>query len=220
MKLRALYVAALVLGVTALFASRGFSQHEGHDQGKQGDDHAHGDQEGGDEAAMMEALMKTMMPGEHHKHLEPLIGEWEYVTKWRMGAEEPWTEDRGTAKNEWILDGRYLVQQIIANGPDPVTNMRFEGRGLYGYDNLKKKHFYAWIDNMGTGLMTSEGNCDESGKVMEYHGSYMNPMTGKEEHARSVTRIINNNKSVFEMYARDQNGKEYMSLEVTSTRKG
>lgn len=209
MKLRTLLIGVIGLGVTVLFASRGFSQHEGHDHG----DHGHGDD------AMMEAWTKAMTPGAHHKHLEPMVGEWNYVSKWRMAPEQPWSEDKGTGKNEWLLDGRYVGQHFKSDAPDPHTGMKFEGHGMLGYDNLKQKHFFMWVDNMGTGLMTGEGTCDDSGKTFTHQSEYMNPMSGKMERARSVTRIINNNKHVFEMYTRDASGKEFASLEVTYTRK-
>lgn len=213
MKFRTLLVAALGIGVTLWFASSALSQHDDHD----GHDHAaHG---GGDEAAMMETWMKMGTPGEHHKHLDVFIGKWNYVIKWRMSPEQPWTKDKGTSEYEWLLDGRYVRQHVIADAPDETTGMRFEGNGIQGYDNLTHKHFSAWIDNMGTALMTSEGTCDESAKTITLTGTYNDPIAGKKKTVRSVTRVINNDKHVLEMYEVGPDGKEYLSMEIISTRK-
>ena len=36
--------------------------------------------------------------------------------------------------------------------------MTFKGTGIEGYDNGKKKFVGTWMDNMGTGIMMSEGD--------------------------------------------------------------
>ena len=37
-----------------------------------------------DDKAMMEAMMKQATPGEHHKALDPLVGDWTYTAKFWM----------------------------------------------------------------------------------------------------------------------------------------
>jgi hypothetical protein len=39
-----------------------------------------------------------------------------------------------------------------------------------GYDNAKKKFVSTWIDNMGTGMMTAEGEWNPSKKSIEFKG--------------------------------------------------
>jgi len=171
-----------------------------------------------EEEAMMKAWMAAATPGENHKHLEGLIGKWSYVTKWRMAEEQPWEESTGSAENKWVLDGRF-VHQSVKGDPSDKSPYPFEGMGITGYDNGTKKYVNSWVDNMGTGIMNSEGTCDASGKVITYTGKYFDPMSGIEKSARSVARIISADKHVFEMYDKSADGKEFMSLEVTYTRK-
>jgi len=215
MKLKVLLVAALGIGVTMWFAGHAFAQHDDH--GHSGHDHAaHGDN---DEADMMALWAKMSAPGEHHKHLNAFVGKWNYVLKWRMSPEQPWTNDKGTAENEWILGGRYVRQHARALKPDEVMGMQFEGNGILGYDNLKHKHFSAWIDNAGTGMAISEGTCDGSEKTITLTGTHADPITGKEKTDRSVYRVINDDKHTLTMYEIGPDGKEYMSMEITYTRK-
>ena len=204
------FAAVLFVGNVLFFAPVTSAQHEGHD---------HDAGEGHDEEAkMMEMWAKMGAPGEHHKQLEPFAGKWSYLTKWRMSPEQPWGESRGSAVFEWVMGGRFLLQHIKGEDEDPMMG-RFEGMGFLGYDNATHKHVSTWIDTMGTGVMLSEGSCDESGKVFTLVGSYFDPMIGKETKAKSISRIISNDKHVFEMYGLSEKGEEFKTLEVTYTRK-
>ena len=86
-------------------------------------------------------------------------------------------------------------------------------------NKIKKKYVSVWADNFMSGFMLSEGTCDDSGKVITFHGEYSDPMTGKTQKDKAVFRIINNDKHVFEMYGTTPDGKEFLSLEITYTRR-
>ena len=49
-----------------------------------------------------------------------------------------------------------------------MKDMQFKGMGIEGYDNVKKKFVGSWIDNMGTGIMMSEGTYDPATKTFTY----------------------------------------------------
>jgi len=180
-----------------------------------------GAQPGGDEMAkMMELMKKAATPGEFHNHLKPLVGKWTFTTKYRMSPDGPWEQSTGNAVYKWILGGRILVHEVKAN-PSPDDAMMggpFEGFGLTGYDNVSKKYFNVWLDNMGTGMMSSTGSCDSSGKTITYMGDYNDPMTGKVKTVKSILKIAGDDKVVFEMYDKGPDGKEYASLEVSYVR--
>jgi len=167
----------------------------------------------------MAKWMQAATPGPEHAKLKPLTGKWTFVTKHRMGADQPWQESPGKAEYRWILGGRVLVHEVKAdpNPKDPIMGT-FEGFGISGYDNMNKKYWNTWADSMGTGVMHSTGTADSSGKTFTYSGEYDCPMTGKRETAKSVLKIAGDDKVVFEMYTKDPAGKEFMGLEVTYTR--
>lgn len=166
------------------------------------------------QSAEEKAWKEYMSPGEAHKMLARSSGEWnEELTMW-MDAGSPPTKHTATAVTKMIMDGRY--QQTLHKGT--FNGMPFEGVGITGYDNAKKVFFSTWIDNMGTGIMYSEGKWKEPGKSIEFTGKTFDPVSGKELIVRDVLRVIDNNTQLMEMYT-TKDGKEYKSMEIRLTRK-
>ena len=91
-----------------------------------------------DEKAMMEAMMKQATPGPEHKKLEPLVGDWTYTAKFWMAPGAPPMEMAGDDKCTWIMDGRFLQDEVT--GPAQAGMPPFQGLGLTGYDNTTKKY--------------------------------------------------------------------------------
>src|SRR5439155_8681759 len=133
-------------------------------------------------------------PGDHHEHLKPLEGSWTTEVKtWMTAGGEPMTST-GTAEAKMIFDGRYLHQEDSGSFMDKP----FMGMGITGYDNMKQKYMNVWLDNMGTGLYTSEGTCDATGKVFTYRGAYTDPMTKKMKKTKWVITVVDDNKHTME----------------------
>lgn len=168
----------------------------------------------GAEAEMMAAWMALAMPGEHHKHLQPMAGHFNHEVKWRMAEEAPWTASAGTTDRKWIMGNRFLQETVKGN----MEGMVFEGLGLLGYDNGQKCYVSMWVDSMSTGMMVSKGQSDASGKVFTFFGNMYDPMVQKHKTIKSVIRIINNGKHILEMFDTDDEGKEFKSMTITYTR--
>jgi hypothetical protein len=91
--------------------------------------------------------MDMPKPGEAHKKLEHLVGEW-------SGEEtlhpSPWDPSGGTAKgsvtNRWIVDGFAVVQEYEQRRGDQVT---FRGHGVFWYDPATQEYVMHWWDSMG-----------------------------------------------------------------------
>jgi hypothetical protein len=115
--------------------------------------------------------------------------------------------------NEMILGGRYQKSTYTGN----VMNMPMEGMSLLAYDNAAKEFYSIWIDNMGTGMMTSKGKYDEATKMVDMKGTYVDPMTGKEEPFRQTMQNIDDNHQVMEMFM-FMEGKEYKNMHIDLTR--
>ncbi len=167
------------------------------------------------DAAAMEAMAKAAAPGEFHAHLNAMVGRWSLKVQWRMDPNAEWAESKSTAESKWVLGGRFVREEVEG---EFMEGMRFQGFGMTGYDNLKKKYTSMWTDNMSTGMMISEGTCDASGKVFTYRGRSMDPMTGTEKTYKWTIRIVNNDKYISEMYTVGEDGKEFKSMEITYTR--
>ena len=106
--------------------------------------------------AIMKSWMESATPGPHHKALEAMAGKFKYTNKWKMDPSQDWTVTEGDYDGQMMMGGRYLM--VTVKGP--MMGSEFEGMGCLGYDNTIQKHVAGWIDNMGTGIMRSEGTCD------------------------------------------------------------
>ena len=163
----------------------------------------------------MQAMVAAMTPGEPHKQLGRMAGDWTFTNKMWMAPDAPPAESTGTMKAEMILGGRYVQSVWKGN----LMGQPFEGHGTDGYDNLSKQHVSSWVDNMGTGILYSTGTCDAAGKVCTMTGEMIDPMTNKPGSMRQVTTWTDNDNFKFELFGRDGNGVEMKMMEMTLKRK-
>ena len=170
---------------------------------------------GGPSQADMDAMMKSMAPGEQQKQLARMAGDWSFTSKAWMAPGQPPMESSGTMHGETLLGGRYVEHHW--NGM--FMGMPFEGRGTEAYDNVTKQYVNTWIDNMGTGIMNSTGTCEDGGRKCTYNGMGSDPMAGKQVPMRSVITWKDDNTFTNEMYGNDPSGKEMKMMEITATRK-
>ncbi len=177
-----------------------------------------GDKGGQPDPAMMAAYEKAGKVGPQHELLKSRIGSFNHVAKFRMSPDQPWMESKGATERKIIMGGRY-VQQETKSAPMMEGGPAFEGLGITGYDNIQNKFVNFWIDNEGTGVMISYGTADGSNKVITYSGEYPDVMVGKLKKVKSVTRYKDDKTEVYEMYDTGADGKEYVNLEVTYTKK-
>ena len=168
-----------------------------------------------EEQKMMDVWMKLATPNENHKALEPMVGTFDAkVTSW-AGPGQPPEVTTGVSTNTWVLGGRF-VQQVM-DGTE--MGQPFHGIGFTGYDNYKKAYTAVWMDNMGTMTLWMTGSAEDGGKTFKFAGTMDDAMSGKPAHLRSVTRVIDNNHHVFEMYGPDPSGHEVKMLEIAYTRR-
>jgi hypothetical protein len=164
---------------------------------------------------MMKMWMEYATPGENHKYLNYFAGEWNVNTKmWMKPGGEP-EVSTGTAKAKMILGGRYLEATYAGS----MMGMPFEGLSITGYDNFKKEFVSIWLDNAGTGIYQTAGTLDKTSKTRTETGLWDDFMTGKKSKVKWVTKIIDDNKYMFEMFGTDPMGKEFKSGEIVYTRK-
>jgi len=112
------------------------------------------------------------------------------------------------------MGGRFLQDEYKGK----AMGKPFKGMGLLGYDNAANSYVSVWLDSSSTGVMTSKGTVDASGKVFTFNGEYTCPITGETRHTREVLTVVDNKTRVFEMFDKDPMGKEFKALEVTYTR--
>ena len=166
-----------------------------------------------EEKAAMEAYMKAATPGPEHAALAKMAGSYALkIRSWTRPGAPPF-ESTGTAVRRMILGERVMVEDVTAT----MMGQPFTGIGMHGYDNVSGRHWATWNDNMGTGLMVSEGQCDAKG-ACTFAGSWYDPMAKGKVTARMTTRWTAPDTELFEMHGPGPDGKEMKMMEITYTR--
>lgn len=167
-----------------------------------------------DMQAMMEVYQKVATPGAPHKALARMAGTWNAKMKCWMEPGKPPMESTGTSEMKMIFGGRYGKMDFTGD----MMGSPFTGLGITGYDNHTKKYVSTWIDSMGTAILYFEGTASKDGKTITQECQYDDPVKGPMTW-RSITKIVDDDTHVFEMYGVNKTGKEEKMMEITYTRK-
>jgi len=71
---------------------------------------------------------------------------------------------------------------------------------------------------MSTAILLFEGTASAESKTITQEARYDDPIKGSMKW-RSVTKIVNDNSHVFELFGIDKTGNEEKMMEITYTRK-
>lgn len=164
----------------------------------------------------MEAMQKAAAPGEMHKHIGKMAGNWTFTNTMWMAPGQPPMESTGTMHAETILGGRYVHSVWKGN----VMGQPFEGHATEGYDNVSKQYVSSWVDNMATGIMYATGTCENGGKKCTTTGTSSDPMSGGPMTMKTVLTWVDDNSFKNEMYMKDPgSGQEFKTMEIVVKRK-
>lgn len=171
------------------------------------------EQSGGMDPAAMEAMIKAGTPGDQHRFLARMEGDWTLTNTMWMDPSQPPMKSEGTAKKTMILDGRYLQEEVTGE----AMGMTFTGRGITGYDNTAGEFVGTWIDSMATGIAFFRGQ--REGDTMTSHGEYLDPVSKQTMKIRAVVRIVDEDLHVFEYYMTMPGTPEFKSMVIEYARK-
>ena len=174
---------------------------------------------------MMKQMMEMSKLNENHKLLSATTGNWNFAIKMWMNPDptaKP-QESKVTATRKDIMGGRYVMMDVSGKMQMPGTDgkmkdVQFKGMGVEGYDNAKKKFVSSWIDNMSTGIQSSEGTYDPATKTFTYT-SEIEMMPGMKIPVREVIKVPDNNHMVLEWYE-NRGGQDKKTMEINYTRAG
>lgn len=171
---------------------------------------------------MMAKMMELAQPGENHKLMGELAGNWNYKIKFWMAPDAPPSEASGTAVRKPMFGGRYYQMDVKGTMDMPgedgkMKKMQFQGMSIEAYDNVKQKFVGSWVDNMGTGIMMSEGTYDPTSKSFTYT-SEMEPVPGMKTKVREVVTMDDKDHHKMEWYE-NRGGQEVKTMEINYTRK-
>lgn len=174
------------------------------------------------DAEMMAKMMELAKLNDNHKLLASMAGTWTYTVKMWMDPKGNPSESKGTATRKATMDGRYLHGDYSGKFKMPgadgkMKEMEFKGMSLDGYDNAKQKFVSAWVDNMGTGIMLSEGTYDAATKTFTFTGEY-EAVPGMKSKVREVIKMADKDHHSMEYYE-DRGTGEAKTMEINYTRK-
>ena len=99
-------------------------------------------------------------PGPEHEALKKLEGTWN--AKIKMGEDE----SAGTMTYKMECGGLWLTSDFRGE----FGGQKFQGRGVDGYDQEKKKYVSVWVDSMSTRPTLFEGTYDKEKKTLTMTG--------------------------------------------------
>lgn len=147
-------------------------------------------------------------PGPEHEKLKQLEGTWDAILK--MGPEE----SKGTMTWKMDLGGLWLVSEFEGE----FGGQKFTGKGLDGYDPIKKKYVGVWVDSMSTSPMIAEGTYDKDGKVQTMTGEGPGP-DGKPMKHKMTTETKDKDTLLWAMFGPGPDGKEGPMMSITYKRR-
>jgi hypothetical protein len=169
--------------------------------------------------ATVEKLAALGGLSEQHQLLATLIGTWYYEMRyWPKEGAEPQTST-GTATNEIILGGKYLLTKTSLILNIGGQNIPYEGCEMLGYDTEKKAFTSVWADSMHTGIIAGSGLYNGKLNAIEEKGVFKNPMDAKERPYRSLLYFADNGTYKRTFFTTGKSGKEFKIVEVTFERR-
>ncbi len=162
----------------------------------------------------MQAYIEAGTPGEFHKKLDVLVGDWEgEFTIW-MDPSEPPMLSKGTVKREWVFGGRYLKETIEATS-DMGT---FNGMGFFGYNNVDGQYEMVWMDSMSTKIYSETGVYNPDKQTLFTRGSHRDPVTGRVLNGWGKLDLSDPDRQVYAGYLYGPDGREFKHFEGVSKR--
>jgi len=160
---------AATAGIAVLVAAGPEHDHHGHDMDPVTTDEMNEMMEMSPED-MMAAMAKMGEPGEHHKELGKMVGNWNAKTSFVIDPDSPPMEGEGEMSIKWVLGGRFLQSNFKMD----FMGEPFEGLSFMGYDNAHEEYVSTWMDSMTTKITYMTGDKEDGALVM--HGISTTPM--------------------------------------------
>lgn len=154
-------------------------------------------------------------PGPEHQVLKLDEGTWEATTEMFPAPGAPPMTSKGVETNTIGCGGLCLIADFKG---EIMPGVAFHGHGTTAYDTIKNKYVASWTDSLSAGLSTGESTWDAAARQMTgwVEGT---DMTGKNVKSRSVLEHKDANTRVYTMYGAGPDGKEFLNLRITYTRR-
>jgi hypothetical protein len=147
-------------------------------------------------------------PGPEHELLKKLAGKWDATMD--AGGQK----SQGVATYKSICGGMWLESAFEGD----FGGLKFEGHGLDGYDQAKKKYVGIWVDSMQSSPLTLEGVYDAKTKTMTMTGESRGH-DGSPQKVKTTSETKDDDHFTFKMYMVEGDGKEQLAFTIEYTRR-
>jgi hypothetical protein len=166
------------------------------------------------------------IPGTGHAKLNALIGTWRvhksiYGTMGRSPDLPPIVSNDITTRRDWVADGHYI--EDLTEGK--VDGKPYWRKGWLGYSIMDRRYEWVTIDSLNTTMMrylAKEGSGEEMPISMTGfftdQGVVNEKTVGKPVGQRTVIRIENDDRHIFELYFTPPGAKEQLADRSVYTR--
>lgn len=163
---------------------------------------------------MMAAFERMSAVRPEHKQLEYFVGDWNAKTTLWMDPKAPPQSSEGKSHSEAVFGGRYIETKHEGT----MMGQPFNGRGVFGFDNVGGRYFNTWMDSMSTGFWLAYGSYDAATKTYTFRGAMDDPMKPKTKvGVREVAHIVDPTHYTFEWYETHK-GKEAKTMQIEYTK--
>jgi hypothetical protein len=154
---------------------------------------------------------ETGKPGPEHEVLKHFEGTWDAVVKFE--AEKPQVS-KGVGVFRLECGGMWLVSEFTGE----FGGAKFQGRGIDGYDQEKKKYFGVWVDSLAPSPTISDGTYDPQEKSLTFLSTGKGP-DGKPTQTRSVTSLKEKDRLLVQMFTKAEEGTEQLLMTIEYSRR-
>lgn len=166
------------------------------------------------DSPLSEQAMDVMKLGPEHAQLAKTIGTWKVAYMfWMKEGAEP-TQATGRSTFTKLFDGRFIREEFTGD----MLGKAFTGIGTMGFDRAAKRFVNTWYDNMGTGIIFTNGSSSANGRDLVLRGTMTCPMRG----AMNVRHeYVHGSDDTFTLTMYNEvDGKESKAMELVYTRQG
>jgi len=179
-------------------------------------------------AAPQPAFLRNNQPGEMHRRLNALVGDWNVKkSTYIIGGtpDKPIVSDKLTCHREWIegTGERHILD--ITKGT--LGKDHYQRLGVLSYSTMDRRYEWNTVDMLNTMMMTykgAKGSGAKTGDIVmrgEFTDSGLlgDQSVGKTIHQRTIIHILSPDSHVFELYFTPPGGKERLIDRMVYTRR-
>lgn len=159
--------------------------------------------------------MKPAKPGPEHQVLRQFEGQWDADIRHcaRHGASE---SAKGSETSAFRLGGFWLMSEFKST----MKDQPFQGHGMLGYDQGRKRYVMTWTSSMSSNLTLFEGDYDATGKTLTLTADCVAP-DGKPMKLQAVHRVVDPDHTEFQLIGlgMESEGKDCPCMTIQYTRR-